>query len=82
MKYVFIVLAMLACTACTQPETATRILQGAGYTSIEMHGYDLFSCSKDDTYHDSFTAIGPNGQRISGVVCSGLIFKNSTIRFD
>lgn len=69
-------------SGCTQPETARAILERAGYTQIQMHGYDWFACSKDDTYHDKFTAIGPAGKPVTGVVCAGLLFKGSTIRFD
>lgn len=67
---------------CTQPETAQRVLTGAGYKDISMQGYDWLNCSKDDTYHDKFTATGPTGQKVSGVVCAGLFFKGATIRLE
>lgn len=67
---------------CTQPDTAARVLADQGYTQIELHGYDWFNCSKDDTYHDKFTATGPTGRKVSGVVCGGLFFKGATVRLD
>lgn len=67
---------------CTQPEHAARVLADQGYTNIKMNGYDWFNCSKDDTYHDKFTATGPTGRIVSGVVCAGLFFKGATVRLD
>lgn len=81
MKQLLIIVAILL-TGCTQPERAGRVLLESGYTDIQLQGYDWMNCSKDDTYHDKFTAIGPSGRKVSGVVCSGLMFKGSTIRLD
>lgn len=52
-----------------------------GYKNIQTHGFDLFACSEDDFYSTKFTATNPAGQQVSGVVCSGLIFKGATVRF-
>jgi hypothetical protein len=67
---------------CTDNVNAKRILEENGYTNIQFTGYAFFACSKDDTYHTGFTAISPSGKFVSGTVCAGLFFKNSTIRFD
>lgn len=80
MKRLLIVAALLG--GCTQPEHATRVLQSAGYSDIQTHGYDFFACGQDDTYADKFTAKGPTGKPVSGVVCAGLFFKGATIRLD
>lgn len=74
--------AMLALGACTNAPDATRILEENGYTDVQITGYNAFSCSKDDTLHTGFTAKSPNGRTVIGTVCAGLIFKNSTIRFE
>lgn len=79
---VFILAAIAAVIGCTKPDRATRILEQQGYTEIKMHGYDLFNCSRDDIYHDKFTAKGPTGKPVSGVVCAGLLFKGSTVRLN
>jgi hypothetical protein len=81
MKIATAILAVFL-VGCTQPDKAARVLSGAGYTNIEMHGYDWLNCSEDDSYHDKFTAVGPAGQQVSGVVCGGILFKGATIRLD
>ena len=75
-------LLAVALFGCTQPDHARRVLESAGYTEIQMQGYDWLACSEDDTYHDKFSAKGPNGKPVSGVVCAGLLFKGATIRLD
>lgn len=67
---------------CTDEKEAQRILTANGYTEIEYTGHSWFGCSKDDTYATGFKAKTATGQQIEGVVCSGLFFKNSTIRFN
>lgn len=82
MKKLMALALCLAVTACTDPDTATRVLQENGYTNVQMTGYSWFSCSKDDTYSTGFAATSPTGQTVKGTVCAGIIFKNSTIRFE
>lgn len=80
-KFIAIVIvAMLS--ACTNADNATKVLSNAGYTNIQITGYNFFACSKDDTVHTGFTATAQNGNKVEGTVCGGLLFKNSTIRFD
>jgi hypothetical protein len=73
-----IIVAVLA--GCSDPPSAKRALHGAGYSDISVGGYSWFSCGGEDTYATKFTAKGPSGVPVSGAVCSGLFFKNSTIR--
>jgi len=73
------VVAVLA-NGCTDSKTTTRVLTEQGYTEIEVGGYDAFACSDDDTFATKFTAKGPSGKRVSGVVCSDWL-KGSTVRF-
>lgn len=80
-KIILAAMLALSLTACSQPEKAQDVLTKAGYTEIQTGGYGMFSCSEDDTFKTKFTAKGPSGQQVSGVVCSGL-FKGSTIRID
>lgn len=77
-----LVVAIAGCSAFTDPEDATRVLENAGYTQVKMTGYQFMACSKDDTYHTGFEATAPNGKRVRGTVCAGFWFKNSTIRFE
>lgn len=82
MKILAPVLSILLFTACTQPDSTIRVVTDAGYTNVQTHGYSWLACSKDDTYATKFTAVNSSGKTVSGTVCSGLLFKGSTIRFD
>jgi hypothetical protein len=82
MKKIAIILFVLLLAACTDPSVARRVLESNGYTQIEITGYNMFDCSKDDFYHTGFRAKAPGGKVVSGTVCSGLFFKGNTIRFD
>lgn len=75
-----LLIAALTLVGCIEPANAKRVLEDAGYSNVEIIGYDIFSCSDDDTLHTGFTATGPTGRPVRGTVCSGLFFKNSTIR--
>ncbi len=81
-KLIAITAVLLLATACTNNNDAMRVLQENGFTDIQMTGYNWFACSKDDTYHSGFTAKSVTGVQVSGTVCQGLLFKNSTIRFN
>lgn len=80
MKKLFILLVFLL-AGCTDEPTALRVLQNDGFTQIKMTGYNFFACSEDDFFHTGFEAV-KNNRRIAGTVCSGLLFKNATIRFE
>lgn len=67
-------------TACSDPTTAERALKAAGYTEIVLSGWGPFAgCGNEDAFATRFSAKGPTGVPVSGVVCSGLL-KSSTIR--
>jgi hypothetical protein len=86
MKYVNRTIAagllVFGLASCTDPDNATRILEANGFTNIEITGYSWFSCSEKDAQSTGFKAVGPTGVKVEGAVCSGLFFKNSTIRFE
>jgi len=70
-------------SVCVQPAEATRVLQDAGYTEVQITGFRWFGCDHDsDFYHTGFKATGLSKRPVSGVVCSGLFFKANTIRLD
>lgn len=82
MKKLFTALLLcFALGACTAPDRSLQVLEGAGYTHIELTGYSLFACSEDDTFSTGFKATGPTGKRVTGTVCAGLL-KGATIRMD
>lgn len=78
---IFIILIAILLTSCTNKDDAIDALDKSGYTNITTEGYGWFACSKDDFYSTKFTATNPNGKEVSGVVCNGILFKSSTIRF-
>lgn len=80
MKNLLIVCAASALlSACSSPDEAMRALSVAGYKNVTTTGYAWFGCDEKDTFHTGFTAVGPNGQAVSGVVRSGFL-KGATIR--
>jgi hypothetical protein len=78
----FLILPLLALAACSDANEARRTLENAGYTDIQTTGYAWTGCGKDDRVHTGFTAKGPTGKRIEGVVCAGFgpFAKGATIR--
>lgn len=80
MKTIITILIITFLTGCTEKENAERILKNDGFTDIKITGYNFFACSKDDNYHTGFIA-KKGDKEIEGTVCSGLFFKNYTIRF-
>lgn len=79
-KFITVLACAIILTACTNQDDAMRALKAEGFTDIEFTGYDWFACSEDDFYHTGFVAT-KNGNRADGTVCSGLLFKGSTIRW-
>lgn len=77
-----LVMAMVstALACCTSAEPSRKALEGAGYSKIELKGWSAFGCSDDDAFRTRFSAVGPTGKPVEGVVCCGWL-KNCTIRF-
>jgi hypothetical protein len=73
-------LLLLLLVGCSDPDTARRALDGAGYTEIQITGWNWTGCAKNDTYSTGFKAKGPTGKPVEGVVCSGMLLKGATIR--
>ena len=80
-RILLILLTALTLSSCADAQGAQRVLEGAGYTKIEITGYQFFGCGNEEV-HTGFKAEGPTGHPVTGVVCAGLIGKNSTIRLD
>jgi hypothetical protein len=84
-KLLIIAAAALALTGCfSDPNEATRVLTEAGYTQIQITGYQYTGCGKEDNIHTGFVALGPTHHKVSGVVCSdiGPFGKSNTIRIN
>jgi len=80
-KKLLIICVAITLTACSQPETAQKVLASQGFTKIQTQGWGMFGCGQDDTFSTKFTAVGAKGENVSGVVCGGWM-KGSTVRFD
>lgn len=81
MKKVILLASLIVLAACTNPPDAQKALDDLGFTEIQITGYNFFACSDDDFYHTGFSAKNPQGKTVTGTVCSGILFKNSTVRF-
>lgn len=82
-KHALLLAVVLAtATGCTDGPKAQKAVEGMGYTQVKTHGYSFFGCAQDDFVKTKFTAIDQRGQKVSGVFCSGLIFKGGTVRLD
>lgn len=80
-KYLFgLSLVAILFSGCTDRENAERILKNDGFSNITFTGYNFFACGNDDFQSTGFIA-KKGDNNIEGTVCSGLLFKNSTIRF-
>lgn len=80
MKVFLVVLALVSLCGCTRPDNAREVLEAQGYTDITITGYKFFGCaSKEDFFRTGFVATSPNGTRVEGVVCEGLL-KGATVR--
>ncbi len=79
MKTIVLVLALLL-ASCTNETRSRAALLDAGFTDIELTGWDVFACSEDDTFSTGFTAKNPQGRAVSGTVCCGAM-KGCTIRW-
>lgn len=76
-----VVTILIALALYPSEESTIQLLQDAGYSSIELHGYAPFACSEDDVYRIAFTATSQRNSQVSGTVCSAPL-KGSTIRFN
>jgi hypothetical protein len=68
-------------SGCTYASHSTKVLLDEGYTDIHITGWRPFSCGEGDFYMTGFSAKGPSGRPVTGVVCEGL-FKSATVRLD
>ena len=76
---VVVAMAMVLSKGCSDGPTAQRVLRSAGYTNIETGSWE-FGCGNGDNQCTGFTATGPSGYRVRGVVGCGWFVKGCTIR--
>lgn len=65
----------------TGDDEARRAAEAAGMSDVRLDGTAWFACNSDqDKTGLRFTATNPRGQRVSGVVCCGIL-KGCTVRW-
>lgn len=74
-------LLVASLTGCSDRDHAQKVLEAEGYTGIHLTGWEPFGCGEDDHFTDGFTANGPRGHYVEGVVCCGWL-KNCTVRIE
>lgn len=75
-----LLIATLILMACTSEDRAKTTLESAGYSKIVFTGYGPLACRDEDAFSTKFIANNPVGNRVSGIVCCGLV-EACTIRF-
>lgn len=68
-------------TRCTDDSGAKRAAEGMGFTNVEITGYRMWGCGRDDSFSTGFRAKNVRGETVTGIVCSGWL-KGSTVRLD
>jgi hypothetical protein len=72
MTRIRILLFCLFVVACTKDRESLDTLEAAGYSDVQLTGYNFFACSKEDEFHTGFVAYNPRGNPVTGTVCCGL----------
>lgn len=78
MRLVLVITLLCAC-ACTDADATRETAESMGFTNVQIGGYAFFQCSDDDKFQTEFQATNPQGRRVNGVVCCGLL-KGCTLR--
>lgn len=78
-KYILAFALVTLSVGCTNESNTINTLQDEGYTKIQTTGYAYWGCGHDDLYSTGFTATGPTGRHVIGVVCCGYT-KGCTVR--
>ncbi len=79
---VLLVLGFIAlAVGCTDEKSTLKALENEGYTEIRVDGWGGPWVCGDDWNSTEFTAKNSQGKTVHGTVCSGLMFKNATIRW-
>jgi hypothetical protein len=76
-----LLISALLLTGCITDEAeAESTLVKSGYTHVQIGDWAWFGCDQKDKHGREFTAVNPNGLKVSGQVCCGVL-KGCTVRF-
>ena len=65
-----------------KPEDVAIAAKANDWKSYQSDGLCLLGCDEKDFYMTRFIAIKDNGKEVRGCVCSGLIGKGVTVRYE
>lgn len=85
MRKILIAVCLAFCFSCTNEGGALKTLEDAGFTNVELTGYDWLTCGDSDETCTGFRALNPTGTRwVEGAVGCNLMGcgKGCTIRFN
>ena len=80
MTHVRIAILAAVLFGCTDKAATINTLEKAGFTDVSPGGWKWAACGSGDSYITTFTVTNPKGERVSGVVCCGIL-KSCTVRF-
>ncbi|MCC0807539.1 hypothetical protein FPV16_15095 [Methylobacterium sp. W2] len=84
MRVILALAPFLLLAGCTDAEGTRDVLEAGGYSNVQIvprSNWLVSSCGERDSYATHFTAQGPTGIPVEGVVCSqGSWGKGATIR--
>ena len=70
-RWLVLCAVLLGTNSCTNESAARKTLKASGYSQIEITGWSMFGCGKDDGTCTGFRAVGPTGVAVEGVVGCG-----------
>lgn len=59
---------------------AKLAIEAFGFTEVHLEGPAFYGCGKDYSIATEFTATGPRGHKIEGVVCGALLMKGWAVK--
>lgn len=81
MKKIIALITTTLFLGCSAPDRTRETLEKGGFSDVEITGWEVWGCGEDDTFSTGFEATNSHDERVSGVVCCGLVAKSCTIRF-
>lgn len=73
---------MCASANCGSPSPKlARAVENHGLKDVTVRGWAFASCDQTDLTEREFTATRADGQRVSGFICCGWLFKGCTVRW-
>lgn len=84
-----LLLCVLAVAGCKMDDAEKHVVYGTdsrlaieafGFTNVKLEGPSFYGCGKDYSIATEFTATGPAGHHIEGVVCGSFLMKGWAVK--